>query len=127
MTASRIAWVNYRVLAVILVVALPVSVVAGGIALGLGQSQLRDSYGEMLGRMATQTSAAVDAFVFRRIIDVTTLAKTPLVRDASETGSGVELDPDGVDATGTGVAMWDCRPMRPCCSTVRLPDFSTRW
>ena len=96
MTASRIAWVNYRVLAVILVVALPVSIVAGGIALGLGQSQLRDSYGEMLGRMATQTSAAVDAFVFRRIIDVSTLAKTPLVRDASETGSGAELDPDDV-------------------------------
>ena len=96
MTAPRIAWFNNRVLAVILVVALPVSIVAGGIALGLGQSQLRNSYGEMLGRMAAQTSAAVDAFVFRRIIDVSTLAKTPLVRDTSETESGAELDPDGV-------------------------------
>ncbi len=96
MTAARIARVNYRVLAVILVVALPVSVVAGGIALGIGQNQLRDSYGELLGRMAAQTAAAVDAFVFRRIIDVSTLAKTPLVREASEAGSAIELDSDDV-------------------------------
>ena len=96
MAARRITRVNYRVLAVILVVALPVSIIAGGIALGVGQEQLRDSYGQMLGRMAVQTAAAVDAFVFRRIIDVSTLTKTPLVREASTVGSQVALDPDAV-------------------------------
>ena len=42
--------------------------------------------------MAQQTAAAVDAFVFRRIADVATLAKVPVVRDASEAASADPLD-----------------------------------
>ncbi len=92
MTAPHFGRVNYRVVAVLSIVALPVLAITGGIALGIGQAQLRDSYGRMLGRMAEQTAAAVDAFVFRRLIAVSTLAKTPLVREASAVASGTTFD-----------------------------------
>ncbi len=52
MTAPHFARLNARVLVVLLIVALPVLAIAGGLALGIGQAQLRDSYGRMLGRMA---------------------------------------------------------------------------
>ena len=84
--------INSRVLATLLLVALPALAVAGVVAIGVGQAQLRDSYGRLLGRMAEQTAASVDAFVFRRITDVVTLATVPIVRDASEIASAATLD-----------------------------------
>ena len=92
MTSSHRHPINYRALTILLIVTLPALVIAGAVALGIGQAQLRDSYGRVLGRMAQQTASAADAFVFRRLADVSTLAKVPLVRDASETASADPLD-----------------------------------
>ena len=89
--------INYRVVTILLVVTLPALVIAGAVALGIGQAQLRDSYGRLLERMAQQTASAADAFVFRRIADVATLAKVPVVRDASEATSADPLDPQRVN------------------------------
>ena len=93
---SRNRNIDYRAVAILLIVALPTLAIAGAVAVGVGQAQIRDSYSRLLGRMAQQTAAAVDAFVFRRIADVATLAKVPVVRDASEAASADPLDPQRV-------------------------------
>ena len=86
-------YLDYRVVATLLIVTLPALAIGGALALGVGQAQLRDSYGRLLGRMAQQTASAADAFVFRRIADVLSLAKVPVVRAASEAASTEPLDP----------------------------------
>ena len=85
--------VNARALTILLIIALPAFVLAGVIAVGIGQAQLRDSYGQLLGRMAEQTAAATDSFVFRHLTEVSTLARVPVLRAASTTASGET--PDG--------------------------------
>ena len=99
MAVPHFARANFRVIAVVLAVAFPVLVVAGYIALSVGQVQLRDSYGRLFVRMAEQSAAAVDAFVFRRLVDVATLAKTPLVRQTTERASEMAFDPQAVAET----------------------------
>ena len=99
MAASWIARANLRVIATLLAVAFPALVVAGSIAWSVGQGQLRDSYGRLFVRMAEQSAAAVDAFVFRRIVDVATLAKTPLLGQASERASEMAFDQGAVEET----------------------------
>ena len=88
--------INSRAVTIFLIVTLPALAIAGAVAVGIGQAQLRDSYGRLLERMAQQTASAADAFVFRRIADVATLAKVPVVRDASEATSAAPLDPQRV-------------------------------
>jgi hypothetical protein len=72
--------INLRVLTVFLIVALPVLAVGVILVLGSGQARLRDSYGRHLASVAQQTAAAVDAYIFRRILDVAVLARVPDVQ-----------------------------------------------
>ena len=68
---------NFRVLTGFLIGALPVLAVGVILVLGIGQARLRDSYSRHLAEVAEQTTATVDRYVFRRIVDASILARTP--------------------------------------------------
>lgn len=74
--------INSTVLAVFLLVSLPV--LAGGVLLVLlaGQATLRDTYGLHLSHVAQQTAAGVDAYVYRKVLDVSILGRSPEIRTA---------------------------------------------
>lgn len=74
--------INSTVFAVFLLVSLPVLV--GGVLLVLlnGQATLRDTYGLHLSHVAQQTAASVDAYVYRKVLDVSMLGRTPDIRRA---------------------------------------------
>lgn len=76
--------INGTVFAVFLLVSLPV--LAGGVLLVLlaAQSALRDTYGQHLSHVAQQTAASVDAYVYRKVLDVSMLGRTPVVRQAAQ-------------------------------------------
>lgn len=78
---------NRRVLTVFLLVGLPILALGVGIVLAIGQVRLRDTFGQHLEQVARQTAAAVDAYVYRRILDVSLLARTPEVRREAAAGS----------------------------------------
>lgn len=79
---SRFPRINSTVLSVFLLVSLPV--LAGGVLLVLlfAQATLRDSYGRHLSSIAQQTAAGVDAYVYRKVLDVSMLGRLPDIRDA---------------------------------------------
>lgn len=83
---------NRRVLTAFLLVGLPVLVVGGGLVLGIGQSRLSASFGRHLEQVAQQTAADLDTYVFRRILDVTLLARTPEVRRLASEASREQFD-----------------------------------
>ena len=72
--------INLRVLTVFLFSALPVLAVGVLLVLGSGQGRLYDSYGRQLANVAQRTAASVDAYIFRRILDVAVLARVPDVQ-----------------------------------------------
>jgi hypothetical protein len=74
---------NPRVLGSLLVVALPLLLIAVLVVLGAARSQMRQAEGRRLSRLAEQTAAAVDSYIYRRIIDVSLLAKIPTLREAA--------------------------------------------
>jgi hypothetical protein len=79
---TRFPRINGTVLAVFLLVSLPV--LAGGVLLVLlaAQSSLRDMYGAHLSHVAQQTAASVDAYVYRKVLDVSMLGREPVIRQA---------------------------------------------
>src|SRR5690606_30048943 len=79
---ARFPRINGTVLAVFLLVSLPV--LAGGVLLVLlaAQSSLRDMYGAHLSHVAQQTAASVDAYVYRKVLDVSMLGREPVIRQA---------------------------------------------
>ncbi len=74
---------NLRVFTVFLIVALPALTVAVILSLGAGQTRLRQSYGQHLSEIAEQSAAAVDAYVFGRIVDSSVLTLVSEVRQAA--------------------------------------------
>jgi Cache domain len=75
---------NSRVLGVFLLVALPALVIGVALVLAVGHDRLGASYGHHLEQLAHQTAAGVDAYVYRRMLDVSIVARTPeLRRDAA--------------------------------------------
>lgn len=74
--------INSTVLSVFLLVSLPV--LAGGVLLVLliARNTLRDTYGVHLSHVAQQTAASVDAYVYRKVLDVSMLGRTPDIRAA---------------------------------------------
>ena len=83
---------NYRVLTVFTLVALPLVAIGAVIVLGVGQSQLRTVFGLQLSQVAEHTAAAVDAYMFRRIIDVSMMGRVPTLRQAAASGSAAPFD-----------------------------------
>lgn len=88
--------INRRVLAVFGLVALPLLLAAGMLAFGAGESRLRNAYGQELTNIAELISGVTDAYVYRRIIDASTLARIPTVRAAAEEGSRRPFDQGAV-------------------------------
>ena len=91
--ASRFARLNSRVVTSILLVAIPVLIAGAAIVIGIGQSRLERAESARLGQVAEYTAAAVDAYVFRRILDGAILSRVPELRAAAAAGSSVPADP----------------------------------
>lgn len=83
---------NRRVLTVFLLVGLPILFLGVALVLAVGQVQLRDNYGQHLGQVAQQTAGAVDAYVYRRILDVSLMGRTPEIRQAAAAASTRAFD-----------------------------------
>lgn len=88
--------INVRVFNVFLIVGLVMLAIASAFVLGIGQGQLRTAYGEHLGQVADEAAAAIDAYVYRRIIDASILARVPDVRQEAADGSRRPFDLEAV-------------------------------
>lgn len=95
--------ISYSVLVSLLVASIPLFAVGGYVALGIGQAQLRRSFGDRLAEVAERTAAEVDSYMFRRILDAAVLAKVPAIRDAATTGAESSVDTEGARQLDT---MW---------------------
>ena len=79
----RFRAINYRVFATLLVVGVPVLLIGSYFVIERGRKELRDAFGRSLAQRAEQSAAAIDAYVYRRIVDVSLLARVPDVRAAA--------------------------------------------
>ena len=105
---------NVRVFSAFLVVGLVMLVAAGYFVVGIGQSGLRNSWGEHLQQVADQAVAAVDTYVFRLVIDASVLSHVPEVGELAATASSRPFDRQAAAAvdrewqqTGPPAAMKD--------------------
>ena len=83
---------NFRVLAVFLLLALPALAIGVALVLAVGHERLSASYGHHLEQLAQQTAAGVDAYVYRRMVDVSLLARTPELRSEAAAASKRPMD-----------------------------------
>jgi hypothetical protein len=83
---------NYRVLTVVLLVALPVLLLGAAAVIGVGQVRLREAQTAELREMAAYSAAALDAYVYRRILDAALLGRVPEVRRAAAAGNEEPFD-----------------------------------
>ena len=83
---------NSRALTSILVVALPVLVIAAAVVIGVGQRRQNDAQQTQLAQLAQYTASAIDAYVFRRILDAALVARVPDIRRVSREGSAQGFD-----------------------------------
>jgi hypothetical protein len=98
--SHRLHGINYRVFTTLLLIGLPVLVVASFLVLENGRAKLRDAFGLKLSQRAEQSASAIDAYVYRRIVDVSMLARVPEVRAEAEranlrpvvSGQAAEMD-----------------------------------
>jgi hypothetical protein len=98
--SHRLHGINYRVFTTLLLIGLPVLVVASFLVLENGRAKLRDAFGMKLSQRAEQSASAIDAYVYRRIVDVSMLARVPEVRAEAEranlrpvvSGQAAEMD-----------------------------------
>ena len=74
--------INSTVLSVFLLVSLPVLAAGVLLVLLVAQATLRDTYGRHLSDIAQQTAAGVDAYVYRKVLDVSMIGRTQDVREA---------------------------------------------
>jgi hypothetical protein len=80
------------VVTAILVVALPVLLAGAIVVINIGQNRLRQTESTRLGQIAEYTAAAVDAYVYRRILDAALLGRVPEVRRAAAAGNEQPFD-----------------------------------
>lgn len=73
--------INSTVLSVFLLVSLPVLAAGVLLVLLVAQATLRDTYGQHLSNVAQQTAAGVDAYVYRKVLDVSMLGRTQDIRE----------------------------------------------
>jgi hypothetical protein len=96
----RVPRINVHVLSVFLVVGIPILAIGAFLAVGSGQAQLRQSYGQQLAQVAEHTAAGLDAYIYRRIIDAALLARVPDVREAVAAGNAVAFDRQAAERLG---------------------------
>jgi hypothetical protein len=95
--SRHVPHVNVRVFTVLVFISLPLMAVAAALVLGVGQAQMRDSYGLQLTQVAEHIAAGIDAYMFRRILDVGVLGKVPAIHDVAA-ASTAPLDAEKVKA-----------------------------
>ena len=88
----RLQAINVRVLTIILLVALPVLVIGAAVVISIGQMRLHQTQSARLAQTAEYTAGAVDAYVFRRILDGSLLGRVPEVRRAAAAGNAQPYD-----------------------------------
>ena len=88
----RLHAIDVRVLTIILLVALPVLAIGAAVVISIGQSRLHETQSTRLAQIAEYTAGAVDAYVFRRILDGALLGRVPDVRRAAAAGSAQPYD-----------------------------------
>ena len=93
-----LATLNSRALTSILVVALPVLVIAAAVVIGIGQRRQYEAQTTQLTHMAEFTASAIDAYVFRRILDAALMARVPDIRRAAQDGGTQGFDGTRADA-----------------------------
>lgn len=81
--SRHVPHLNVRVFTVLVFVSLPLMAVAAALVLGVGQAQLRDSAGLQLTQVAEHIAGGIDAYLFRRILDVGILARSPGIHDVA--------------------------------------------
>ncbi|AMY08383.1 hypothetical protein LuPra_01583 [Luteitalea pratensis] len=74
--------INSTVLSVFLLVSLPVLAAGVLLVLLVAQATLRDTYGRHLSDIAQQTANGVDAYVYRKVLDVSMIGRTQDIREA---------------------------------------------
>lgn len=84
---ARLPNINSRVLTATLLVAVPVLLAGAALVIGIGQKRVEDAEKVRLGQMAEYTAGAVDAYLFRRILDIALLGRVPELRQAAAAGS----------------------------------------
>ncbi len=90
--SAHVPPLSRRALTVFLLVGLPILALGVVLVLALGQSRLRDLNGQHLEQVASQTAAGVDAYVYRRILDISLLARVPEVRAAAAAATRQPFD-----------------------------------
>ncbi|MGH9162984.1 MAG: cache domain-containing protein [Vicinamibacteraceae bacterium] len=115
---------NRYVLTVFLIVGVPVLALGILLVLALAQIKLRDSYGAHLGRLAEQTTSTVDAYVYRKLLDVTLLARSPTLREAAAAASASRVS---AEETRTIDARWQQRGELPPALAGRLATPASRF
>jgi hypothetical protein len=89
---SRFTRLNSRVLTVILLVAIPVLIAGAAVVISIGRDRLEHAESTRLTQIAEYSAAAVDAYVFRRILDAAVLGRIPEIRRAAAAGGAQPPD-----------------------------------
>ena len=122
--AAHVPHLNQRVLTVFLLVSLPALVLGTALVLRVGQNRLGDSYGRHLQDVAQQAAAGVDAYVYRRILDVSLLARTPDLRREASAGSTRPFDRAAANAID---AEWKQTHQQPRAVAGTLENAASRY
>src|ERR1051325_1311694 len=107
--SHRLHGINYRVFTTLLVIGLPVLVIASFLVLEDGRAKLREAFGLKLSQRAEQSASAIDAYVYRRIVDVSMLARVPEVRSEAERGSARPVVPGQAEEMDRAFAAVDVK------------------
>jgi hypothetical protein len=97
----RLARLNSRVLTAILLVALPVLIGGAALVINIGQTRVRETQSAELAQIAEYSASAVDAYVFRRILDAALLGRIPEIRRAASAGNEQPFDAGRVRESDT--------------------------
>jgi hypothetical protein len=122
--SARVPHLNQRVLTVFLLVSLPALFVGTALILRIGQARLTDSYGRHLQDVAQQAAAGVDAYVYRRVLDVSLLARTPDLRREASAGSSRPFDRAAADAID---GEWQQSQKQPRAVSEALENAASRY
>src|SRR5262245_60072881 len=90
---ARLPNLNVRVLTATLLVAIPVLLIGAALVIGTGQKRLEDAEKVRLGQMAVYTASSVDAYLYRRILDIALLGRIPELRRVAAAGNGQPDEP----------------------------------
>jgi hypothetical protein len=96
--SSHLLHLNRRVLTVFLFVSVPILILGVALVLTIGQARLRDSYGKHLEDVARQTASSVDAYVYRRVMEVSLIGRSPELRREAATASARPMNMEAVQS-----------------------------